>query len=144
MAIIKSICALLALATAGALQADDTRQLVTLPTAAQAVLREEMLGNLRAINEITTYLAEGKLAEAGRVAEETLGLSAMGRNRALPLEARPGAHMPPAMHEIGISGHKAASEFARAAASGDRDQALARLPGLTANCVACHHAYRLR
>ena len=135
---------MLLLATAGAVQADDARQLVTLPMPAQAVLRQEMLGNLLAINEITTYLAEGKLADAGRVAEEKLGVSVMGRNRALPLEARPCAHMPPAMHEIGISGYKAASEFARAAASGDRDQALARLPGLTASCVACHHAYRLR
>lgn len=144
MAMIKSMGALLALVAAGAVQADDTRQLVTLPTPAQAVLREEMLGNLLAINEITTYLAEGKLAEAGRVAEEKLGVSAMGRNRALPLEARPGAHMPPAMHAIGISGHEAASAFARAAASGNREAALARLPGLTASCVACHYAYRLR
>lgn len=144
MAIIKLTGALLALVAGGAVQADDARQLVTLPAAAQAVLRQEMLGNLLAINEITTHLAEGKLAEAGRVAEEKLGVSAMGRNRALPLEARPGAHMPPAMHEIGVSGHKAASDFARAAASGNREQALARLPGLTASCVACHYTYRLR
>ena len=144
MGIIKLMSALLALVAGGAVQADDGRQLVTLPAPAQAVLREEMLGNLLAINEIITHVAEGKLEEASRVAEEKLGVSAMGRHRALPLEARPGAHMPPAMHEIGISGHKAASEFARAAASGNRDQALSRLPGLTANCVACHYAYRLR
>ena len=39
--------------------------------------------------------------------------------------------MPPAMHGIGIDGHKAASEFAAAAKGGDRDKALALLPNLT-------------
>ena len=31
-----------------------------------------------------------------------------------------------------------------AAATGDRDQAMAMLPGLTGTCVACHAAYRVR
>jgi hypothetical protein len=52
--------------------------------------------------------------------------------------------MPPAMHGIGMDGHKAASEFAKVAATGDRDKALALLPNLTGACVACHLAYRTR
>ena len=124
--------------------AGDARQLVTLPAAAQDSLREEMLANLRALNAILVLVAEGKVREAGTLAEESLGLSAMGKNRSLPLEARPGAHMPPAMHGLGMDGHKAASEFARIAASGDRDKTVAALPLLSGACVACHHSYRVR
>lgn len=129
---------------AGTALAEDHRQLATLPPAAQESLREEMLGNLLAINEILTLMAAGKIREAGQLAETSLGQSAMGKHRGKPLDARPGAHMPPAMHEIGMDGHRAVSEFARAAASGDREKALAELPKLTAGCVGCHYAWRTR
>ncbi len=129
---------------AGPAAAEDTRQLVKLPAPAQEALREEMLGNLVAINEVLSLMAEGKVKEAGAVAEAKLGMSAMGKHRAKPFDARPGPHMPPAMHGIGMDGHKAVSEFAKAAATGDRDQALALLPNLTAACVACHYSYRTR
>ena len=124
--------------------AADARQFATLPPAAQDSLREEMLANLLAINEILTLMAANKVAEAGEVAEKSLGQSAMGKHRSKPLDARPGPHMPPEMHGIGIDGHRAASEFARAAASGDRERAVALLPGLTAACVACHYSWRTR
>lgn len=124
--------------------AEDTRQLVTLPDPAKEVLRQEMLDNLVAVNEVLTLLAQGKVKEAGQSAETRLGVSAMGKNRSLPPEARPGFHMPPAMHEIGLAGHRAATAFAEAATTGDRDKALARLPELTGNCVACHFSYRVR
>jgi len=124
--------------------AEDTRQLAQLPPAAQESLRQEMLGNMLAINEILTLVASGKLKEAGQVAETTLGQSAMGRHRDKPFEARPGPNMPPAMHGIGMDGHRAASEFARAAASGDRELALSLLPRLTGACVACHYSWRTR
>ena len=52
--------------------------------------------------------------------------------------------MPPAMHGVGMDGHRAASEFAKAAASGDREKALSLLPNLTAACVACHYSWRTR
>ncbi|MCM2306315.1 MAG: hypothetical protein NDI91_02450 [Sulfuritalea sp.] len=124
--------------------AADTRALAPLPPAAQESLREEMLGNLLAINEILTLIAAGKVREAGQLAETSLGQSAMGKHRGKPLDARPGAHMPPAMHEIGMEGHRAVSEFAKAAASGDREKALAELPKLTSGCVACHYSWRTR
>jgi hypothetical protein len=127
-----------------AVVADDARQLVKLPAPAQESLREEMLGNLVALNEVLSLLAEGKVTEAGAVAEAKLGLSAMGKHRAKPFDARPGPHMPPAMHGIGMDGHKAVSEFAKVAATGDRDKALALLPSLTAACVTCHFSYRTR
>jgi hypothetical protein len=133
-----------ALLACGAQAADDTRQMVTLPAAAQATLREEMLANLRVLNEILDLVASGKVKEAGVLAEEELGITAMGKNRSLPVDARPGTYMPEAMHALGVEGHKAASEFARVAATGDRDKTVAALPKLTGACVACHFSYRAR
>ena len=127
-----------------AAMAEDTRQLAKLPAPAQEALREEMQGNLVALNEVLSLIAAGKIKEAGEAAETKLGMSAMGKHRDKPFDARPGPHMPPAMHGIGIDGHKAASEFAAAAKSGDRDKALTLLPNLTGACVACHFSYRTR
>lgn len=129
---------------AGPAVAEDTRQLVKLPVPAQESLRQEMLDNLVAVNEALTLVAEGKVREAGEAAEAKLGMSAMGKHRMKPFDARPGPHMPPAMHGIGIDGHKAVSEFAAVAKTGDRDKALALLPNLTAACVGCHFSYRTR
>lgn len=134
--------ALVGAASAGA--NEDSRQLAPMPPAAEAALREEMRDNMLAINEIVSLLATGKVKEAGEVAETRLGRSVMGRHRDKPFDARPGPHMPQAMHRIGMDGHIAASEFARIAAKGDRNKALAALPALTATCVSCHYAYRIR
>lgn len=124
--------------------ADDTRQPVKLTPQAQEVLRQEMLDNLIAINEVLSLVAANKVKEAGEVAEAKLGKSAMGKNARLPFEHRPGPQMPAAMHDLGRGGHQAASAFAAAAASGDRERALALLPNLTGSCVACHASYRTR
>lgn len=133
-----------ALGSAGPASAEDMRQLAPLPAAAQEALREEMLGNLVALNEVLSLMAEGKVKEAGEAAEAKLGMSAMGKHRSKPFDARPGPHMPPAMHGIGMDGHKVVSEFAAVAKTGDRDKALALLPNLTTACIACHYAYRTR
>ena len=135
---------LLAAIWAGNVWAEDTRQLAPLPPAAQESLRQEMLDNLVGINEVLSLMAAGKVKEAGALAEAEFGLSAQGKHRNKPMDARPGPHMPPAMHGIGIDGHKAASEFAKVAATGDRDKALALLPNLTGACVGCHFSYRTR
>ncbi len=127
-----------------AVVAEDGRQLVRLPPPAQEALREEMQGNLVALNEILSLMAAGKVREAGEVAESKLGRSAMGKHRDKPFEARPGPYMPPAMHGIGMDGHQAASEFAAVAKTGDRDKALVLLPNLTSTCVACHFSFRTR
>ena len=136
------IFALFLLSTAAG--AEDTRQLVKLPAPAQESLRQEMLENLVTVNEVLALMAEGKTREAGEVAEAKLGMSAMGKHRSKPMDARPGPHMPPAMHGIGMDGHKAVSEFAAVAKTGDRDKALALLPNLTSACVGCHFSYRTR
>ena len=136
------VFALFALCTAAV--AEDARQLAPLPLPAQEALREEMLGNVATLNEILSLVAADKWQEAGDVAEAKLGKSAMGKHRSKPFEARPGPHMPPAMHGIGMDGHQAASDFAAAAKAGDRAKAMALLPNLTGACVACHYSYRIR
>ena len=124
--------------------ADDPRQLVTMPPLAQALLREEMLDHLGALDEIIGLLASDKLAEAGDSAEKRLGRSSMGRHAARARGQGPGRFMPEAMHNIGLSMHDAASGFARSAKAGERAAALARLQQVRGACVACHAAFRTR
>lgn len=140
---LRQLC-LLGLLLAGPALAEDMRQLATLPPPAQETLRQEMLANLVALNEILGLVAADKIKEAGAVAEQQLGLSAQGKNRDKPFEARPGPHMPAAMHALGMEGHRAASEFAKVAQAGDRGRALALLPKLTDACVSCHAMWRTR
>ena len=139
--------AVIATLSAGALApalAEDQRQLATLPPPALEVLRQEMLDNLLALNQILALVGADQIREAGALAEQKLGLSAQGRHRDKPFEARPGPHMPPAMHALAMDGHRSASEFAEAAKSGERQRALALLPNLTASCIACHFSWRSR
>jgi len=124
--------------------AQDTRQLADLKPPAQETLRQEMLGNLIAINTIISLLAANQVKEAGELAENELGRSAMGKHAHKPFDERPGPQMPREMHQLGISGHIAATDFAKAAASGNRDKALAELPAVIGTCVACHASYRIR
>ncbi len=123
---------------------EDTRQMVTMPPISRAVLREDMIDHLGALNEILGLLAADKLKEAGEVAEKRMGRSTMGKHAARTRGQGPGRYMPQEMHAIGIAGHDAASEFAKVAATGDKAKALAALQGLTSTCVACHASYRTR
>ena len=123
---------------------EDARQLVTMPPLPQALLREEMLDNLGALHEIIGLVANDKLAEAGDVAEKRLGRSSMGKHAARARGMGPGRYMPAAMHNIGLSMHDAASEFAQTAKAGERTAALAKLQQVTGACVACHAAFRTR
>ncbi|MBZ0248529.1 MAG: cytochrome c [Burkholderiales bacterium] len=56
--------------------------------------------------------------------------------------------MPEGMQAIGTAMHRSASRFAVAAAdagaSGDTRKALGALADVTAQCVACHAAYRMK
>jgi hypothetical protein len=123
--------------------AADTRQPVSMPAAARAELRSEMIDFMAALNEIIGYLGDGKLGEAARVADGRIGVGAMGKHRSSPPEAIPGRFMPDAMHGIARGMHVAASDFARVARQADRERAYAALQQVTAACVACHASYRL-
>lgn len=123
--------------------AQDMRTRVEMPSAARETMREDMRDHLLALNEILAAMAKGEMGQAGEIAESRLGVSAMGKHRALPRDGRPGPHMPEAMHSIGVSGHRAASAFADAAVAGDVEAAMALLPEVMGACVACHYAYRV-
>ncbi len=138
----KLIFALFLVSTAAV--AEDSREAVRFTPQAQATLSQEMRDNLVALHEVLNMLAAGQPAIAGEIAEAKLGVSAMGKHRLAAAEARPGPQMPAAMHAMGVDGHKAASEFASVAKTGDRDKALAMLPKLTGSCVACHASYRVQ
>ena len=76
----------------------DGRQLVDMPPEARSALRAEMLDFQTALHSIIGALAEQQFATAADIAEKQIGLSAMGRHRNAPPNARPGMFMPNDMH----------------------------------------------
>jgi hypothetical protein len=132
------LMALPALATAG----EDSRILVEMPLPARIELRAEMLDFQTALHQIILALGEGKYGDAAETAEKQIGLSAMGRHRNAPANARPGMFMPNDMHMIARNMHAAASAFADTARKGDLAKSLNALQAVTAACVGCHRAYR--
>ncbi|HEX8989818.1 MAG TPA: cytochrome c [Rhodocyclaceae bacterium] len=141
--IVRAGIAALALAAAAAAHAaDDARTLVSMPPEARAALRAEMLDFQTAVHQIVAALAAGKGAEAADTAERQIGLSAMGRHRTAPSNARPGMFMPDDMHLIARNMHAAASNFATVARGGDVAKSLGALEAVTGACVGCHRSYR--
>ena len=123
---------------------EDARAEVAFP----GRLREHTLANMRdhllTLQRIQDAVARGDFDAASQLAESRLGLSS--------LEAH-GAHdvakfMPQGMQEIGTGMHRAASRFAieatNAGVTGDVRVAIGALSSVTAQCVACHAAYRLK
>lgn len=124
--------------------AEDRRLQVEFP----AELRDHTLANMRdhllSLQEIQAALARGKFDQAADVSERRLGMSSLVAH---------GAHdvakfMPQGMQDMGSAMHRSASRFAiatqDAAAANDVKPALAALAEVTATCVACHSAYRLK
>lgn len=121
----------------------DARQPVRFPPMLYDHTLASMRDHLATLQQLQAALAKGEYDNASRLAEERLGLTS------LPLH---GAHdvapyMPQPMQEMGTAMHRAASRFAveasNASATGDVKPALAALSAVTAQCVACHAAYRL-
>jgi hypothetical protein len=125
-----------------AFAAEDGRQFVKMSPEARAEMRAEMLDFQTALHLIVSALAEGKLADAAETAESQMGISAMGRHRTAPMNARPGMFMTNEMHAIARGMHAAGSDFAKAAKTGDSAKALVALQAVTGACVACHRSYR--
>lgn len=128
-----------------ALSADeDGRQLVTLPEKMKTHTLANMRDHLRVLQEIQSALSGGNYDEAGKLAEQHLGMGS--------LEAHKGEHMAPfrpaGMNRLGWEMHKAASRFALVAqeTAVDRNlpRALGALSEMTQQCVACHAGYRLK
>lgn len=111
-------------------------------------LREHTLANMRdhlaVLQEVQAALAKGRFDEAGEISERRLGMTSLPAH---------GSHdvakfMPQGMQDIGTAMHRGASRFAvaaqNAAVADDVKPALAALAEVTAQCVACHAAYRLK
>jgi hypothetical protein len=120
--------------------AEDDRQLVEMPEMMQGHMLHNMRDHLMALNEILAYMAADKLDKAAEVAENRIGMSSLDEHGA----AHMAPFMPKGMQEAGTNMHRAASRFALKAQEGGRLHAYDALKDITASCVACHSAYRIR
>lgn len=118
----------------------DNRQLVELPPMMQQHMLTNMRDHLMTIDEILAALAANQPDKAAELAEQRLGMSSLASHGA----AHMAPLMPKEMQEIGTGMHRAASRFALKAQEGDVLSAYASLRNVTAACVACHEAYRIR
>lgn len=124
--------------------AADQRLQVEFP----AELREHTLANMRdhlgALQEIQAALATSRFDVAADLSERRLGMSSLKAHGAHDVAK----HMPQGMQDLGTAMHRSASRFAiaaeNAAAANDIKPALGALSEVTATCVACHAAYRLK
>jgi hypothetical protein len=131
----------LALFANGHIQAaQDGRQLVQLPEMMQTHMLANMRDHLATLDEILAALAEGKLDRAADIAENRLGMSSLDKHGASHMAP----YMPEQMRNTGTEMHRAASRFALTAQEGDPLRAYASLQHVTAECVNCHAAYRIR
>ena len=124
--------------------APDRRQLVEFPPALVAETLANMRDHLQTLQEIQLDLGMGHPDVAAKIAESRLGLSSLGLHGA----AEVSKYMPQGMQDAGTAMHHAASRFAvtaqDAGATGDLKPVFAGLAEVTAQCVACHTAYRLK
>ena len=126
---------------------EDSREFVKLPEMMQQHMLSNMRDHLVALEEILDNLAEGKISEAGKVAEGRLGMSSLGLHGAAHL----GKFMPKEMGAIGTQMHHAASRFVVAAQNAELEPGIKSqrkvyraLQQVMENCNACHRSYRIR
>lgn len=144
--LITTVLLLAALGVPGS-YAQDSRQFVKLPEPMQEHMLSNMRDHLATLNEIIGDVGDGKFDEAGKLAEQRLGMSSLGLHGA----AHMAPFMPRPMQDLGTSMHRAASRLvivlqdASVSATFDtmRDASRA-LHEVTATCVACHASYRIR
>lgn len=145
-----AVSAAAALSVAGLVSsatAEDSRQLVELPAMMQEHMLANMRDHLRALDEILAYLSEGNVDEAGKIAENRLGMSSLETHGAAHLAQ----YMPEGMAAAGTEMHHAASRFVIAAQNAELNPGLdaqrevyEALHEVTAACNACHLSYRIR
>jgi hypothetical protein len=119
---------------------DDQREMVELPPMMQEHMLANMRDHLAALTEILAKMAAEDWDGAAHTAEFRLGMSS--------LESHGASHMakfmPESMRAAGTEMHRAASRFALRAQEGESLPAMEALSEVTAACVACHAAYRIR
>ena len=122
----------------------DPRELVHYPEPLQVHTFTSMRDHVSTLQHIQDALGRGAYDEAANLAETRLGMSSLEQHNAHEVAQ----YMPARMAEIGTNMHRSASQFAvvarDASVSGDLKPVLSALAHVTAQCVACHAAYRLR
>jgi outer membrane receptor for monomeric catechols len=122
----------------------DTRQAVEFSQA----MRDHTLANMRdhllALQQIQSALAKEEYDQAADIAEQRLGMTAL----ILHGSYERAKFMPQGMRDVGSAMHANASRLAVAAkdagATGDLRPVLEAMASVTAQCVACHSAYRVK
>jgi hypothetical protein len=124
--------------------AADLRAAVSFPPELREHTMKNMRDHLLALQEIQDALAAGAFDRAADVAERRLGMSSLVAHGAHEVAK----YMPKGMQDAGTAMHRSASRFSvaalDAAVTDDVKPALGALAEVTANCVACHAAYRLQ
>ncbi len=132
------------MAQGAAAQAPDTRVAVALPEPLRVHMLASMREHLATLAAIQQALGRGAYDDAAGLAERNLGMSSLDAHGARHVAP----FMPQPMQRLGSAMHEEASRFAIAAsdagATGDARPALAALGRVSAQCVACHAAYRLQ
>lgn len=127
-------------ANMGNMKSSDSRELVQFPEMMQQHMMANMRDHVAALNEILEFMGNNEPDKAADVAENRLGMSALDDHGASHMASM----MPKGMQAAGTSMHKAASRFALKAQEGDLLPAYKALSEITAACVSCHAAYRIR
>ncbi|UCV19389.1 cytochrome c [Ferribacterium limneticum] len=123
---------------------NDERELIRMPSPARLALRAEMRDRMAALDTVLQRLNEGRVVEAGQIAQFRLGVAVWWNHTKLPANTQPEQYMPQKMQDLALDGYMAASDFATVALTGDQQTATAMLPQLTGSCAQCHQAYRIR
>ena len=119
---------------------EDSRKMVELPEMMQKHMMSNMRDHLKTINEILLSLSNNQMDKAATIAEQRIGMSSLGTHGA----GHMAKFMPEGMRQAGTNMHKAASRFALKAEEGELLPAYKLLAEVTATCVACHSAYRIK
>lgn len=134
---------ILVLAGQSAMAADyPTRNPVSLPADVKAIFLAQMLGHVVSLDAIVAALGLGDYQAAAAVAGEDLGVSRF--------QEAGGEHLPEDFRAISARFRQAARDFAAEAAAMPAEPAAPELQSLigalgeiTAECRACHDAFRI-
>ena len=128
----------------GAAVAGGKRTAVKFPQALKDHTLSNMRDHLFALQQIQEALAARAYDRAATIAEQRLGMSSLELHGAHDVEK----FMPAGMQRIGSEMHRAASQFAVAAANagatGDPGPPLSALARVVQQCVACHASYQMQ
>ena len=120
---------------------EDARPLVKLAPETISLLRADMRSMMAAFTTVLSLVGEGKNAEAATVIESELGMSAMASH---PGMMKASQELPEDVRSLGMEMHKAASKLAKNLGSIPASGIVKGLGEISAGCVSCHMAYRVR